>query len=979
MRELVEYSEAYAVGIPASAVPEQEFFFGRSDLIDDILTEAKQCYQRKRLGVSILRGPAGVGKTAISQAVSYLASRRGWLVLRGKCYNRESLIYQAWDELAAQLDQIFEELPEDIQHKVDACRRQSALLFPVLGRPDDPPAPELSRLDVIDSLRSLLRRLSTQRPLLLLMDDLHWASWDSAGLLLDLIGEPRGLRCMVLGTWLGGGDDGSSDHPLLTGLQTCPAPVRWLDVRGFSKDEAREYVISAGSHLSLQDQRRVLKRGEFNPLLLEELIYEARPDEVEPDEAVPMPARTAPVSEKLTEMIEARIEALNRRERFVLEVLSVASIPLPGTMIATILDEEFRRGQSVENTAQDALARLLETRFVERIDSHHWDVAYTVAHNSYREFILGQLRQQRYAHLCKRIADGVRRGWPAAEELRFEYLLRAGQNRDAADAALRAAASAEERFAYNRAAKLWRWLSAHGGVVSLTPGTRPMAEHARLELLAHRFDDAADLYGQVAAEPPNDIARADYLGSAFEACVRAGRHQAARQALDDALGIFGEHYYRSGLLTRLGQVKDRALAATGRWSDSTDRVQVGTATKQQTLRAELYRLALDVEDLLDPANTERLRTRLSVLAKGTRDARLVGLDRMYLARQISQYEGARRHERVTGWLDDAATLVERAGDWELRGLCELSRADQFRLRGQFDEADERLNMAAKYLRSAGRRKLHHRHLLKLGLARLLLDRGQLGDADFLARQLLHFWRGDRYVSFRAHQVLIPTHLLAGRTGHVEHLLDRCREYIADTPTDLADVWVARMSARLNIALGRPEVAVGQLDVLAEKMHRSGLLKHGWAAATLSLSLGQALAALAEREQALVESRHTETLERLKDTVGTLESYRGILPRVTRAEVARLISRMELLRGHPKKALKALDEAVGLLLRYDNPIERAKCLEARGVILRTLEVSDAPAMIELALAVYQHYDARLPLFLEGWPVPSKHSRLAKDDE
>jgi serine/threonine protein kinase/tetratricopeptide (TPR) repeat protein len=984
VRELVEYSESYAIEIPPSAVPEQEFFFGRSELVDDILSETKRCYQRKRLGVSVLRGPAGVGKTAISQAVSYLASRRGWLVLSGKCYNRESLIYQGWDEIAAQIAEIVRELPDEIQEKANPCRRRAATLFPVLAFDGDPPTPGLDRLDAIASFRNLLRRLSSQRPLLLLMDDLHWASRDTSSLLLDLIGEPHGLRCMVLGTWLE--DQHEASHPLLDWLDTAPAPVRWLDVHGFSKDEAREYVISAGSHLSLQDQRRVLKRGEFNPLLLEELIYETRPTEEEddvdgktdPEAAVTGHEDASPVADKLTDVLHSRIEALSKRERFVLQVLSVASIPLPGSIISTILDEEFRSGHSMENTARDAINRLLETRFIEAVESHHWKVAYTVSHNAHRQLILDQLRDQRYAHLCKCIADGVRRCWPAAEELRFEYLLRAGQSREAADSALRAASSAESRFAYNRAAKLWRWLHEQAIHTSLAANIDPRHEHARLEFLSHRFDDAAALYHEVAGDTEPGLKRARRLREEFEASVHAAEHQQSREAIDKALDTFGESYLRRGLFSRLSEVKDRAIAVTSRWTDNLDKAQVGAADDGQRLRAELYKLVLDVADLLDPSMVESVRTRLSVLAEQTHDAWIMGLDRLYLARRASSLGGGRRNQRICRWIDSAMTLFEQASDSRMCGLAEIFLADQMRLIGRFDQAEEHLAIGAKYFQSAEKHHLRQRYLLKLSYAQLLLARGQLEDAEFLARQILHVWRGDRYVTFRTYQVLIPCYLTTGRTGLVEHLLDRCHQVLDGTSTNLAQVWVERMSAQLNIARGRPEVAIGQLDVLAEKVHANGLNKEDIASVMLRLSLGQALAALAERELALMKNRAGEALERLKEAVKYLQRNINAAPVATRAEIGRLTSRYEMLRGHPKKALRVLDRTVERLVDYENPVEYAKCLEARGVIYRALEMADAPNLIAQAQAVYTYSGAHLPLFIEGWPVPSKYSRLGKDE-
>ncbi|MFW6058286.1 MAG: hypothetical protein ACOC9W_05475, partial [Persicimonas sp.] len=803
-----------------------------------------------------------------------------------------------------------------------------------------------------------------------------------SALLLDLIGEPNGLRCMVLGTWLGDREP-DGDRPLAEGLEAVPAPVQWLDVSGFSKDEAREYVISAGSHLSLQDQRRVLKTGEFNPLLLEELIHDMQPDEATVAEIEEFVAGhqddQSPVTEKLTEVLQKRIEALNRRERFVLEVLSVASIPLARTIISTMLNEEFHSSKSVENTARDAINSLVEARFIQPVESHHWEVAYTVAHNIYRRHILDELREQRYAHLCRRIAEGLQRCWPGAEELRFEYLLRGGLTREAADSAIRAARAAEGRYAYNRAAKLWRWLSNHAGHTSTSPDLVPRAEHARMEFVAHRFAEAAQLYHEVVRQTEADLKRARLLCREFEACLHAARHDQARAALERALSIVGVTFEPRGLLSRIGEVKDRAIAATSRWTDKLDEARVDTLDETDALRAEMYRLTVDAGDLLDWDGVCRLRTNLSTLAEKSADATLLGLDRLYLARDAVSAGGWKRPQRIENWLSEAASLFEQSAEWELRGLTEIVGTNHHRTMGSFDEAENRLLMATKYFRSAGKRQLRHRYQLKLTHAQLLLDQARLEEAEYVGRQLLHFARGDLYVTFLTYRVLVDVYLLQGRTAHVEMLLEECHGLLDDTPISMAKVWLARMDARLNIALGRPEVAAGQLDVLAEQMRRSRLMNEARAQVIHQLSLGQALAALAEREQALIQHRPTETLQRLKETLRTLQGKLGQVPVRTHAEVGRLEARWELLRGNPKKALRALDSAVERLVDFDNPIEHSMCLEARGFIHRRLEVPDAPNLIALAHATYSHFGACLPLFLEGWPVPSEHSRLQKDDE
>lgn len=994
IRGLIAYSESYAIDIPASAIPEQDLFFGRSDILDVIQAQVRECYRKKHLGMTLLRGPAGVGKTAIAQAVAYLLSRRGWLVLNGRCYERESLIYQGWDEIGAQIARIYDEFPADFREKLDQCRREAATLFPILSRPEDPPTPSIARLDAVDSFRSLLRRIASQRPILLVIDDLHWASWDTSALLLDLLGEPRGLRCVVLGTWLGEQNSApkrGAGHPLIEGLESTLDPVLWVDLGGFSPDEAREYVISAGSHLTMPEQQRVLLGGAANPLLLEELIHITREEGLEARRellweeasaaeakktAQPAPPDEQRASETLLAVVAERLETLSRRDQFILEVLSVASIPLPTSIISTILGDEFGDAAPGKSEARAALDHLLKLRFIVAVKSHHWEVAYSVSHNSYRAMVLEQLREQRYAHLCKRIAEGIRRCWPSAEELRFEYLLRAGLSREAADSAVRAAAVSEQRFAYNRAAKLWRWLEENSAHISVTPGLSPRVEHARMERLAHRYPQAAQLWGEVAEQAEPGFKRAGYLREQFHTAAHAGDFSQALGALEQALQNLGEAAQPGGLLWRVEALNNRLRAALS--APRPDEVIDDKIDPADALRADIYEQILDIADLLNPRQVDRIRARLVLLAHRTKDAKLLGLKRFYQAQEIARTNSTGRIRQIDHQLDMAQALFERAEEPLLLGGSELFRAEQFQLRGDFERAEESLAAAAKFFHRAQPHQLGHRHELRLGYARLLSARGELAEASRVARQTLHHWRGDKLVMLRAYQTLLPIELIGGHTEAADVLLGACRQIVSALPTNLSDIWLARQEAQLQIARGHAEVAVGQLDILVERAHKDSLDRSSVGMALLYLSLGQALAALAQREQSLVTHRRTDTLSRLSSVEKMLRRRQRALPPVLLAEALRLRCRLKMLQDKPKKGIRLLNAALGKLARFPNAVSWTKSLEARSHLLAQLDHPDAPAFMEQAFKAYRQFGARLPLFLEGWPIPERFASGAEPD-
>ncbi|MGM0555770.1 MAG: protein kinase domain-containing protein, partial [Myxococcota bacterium] len=972
VRNLVEQSESYAVNIPPTAVPEQEYFLGRSQLVEDVTETAKRCSQQRELRLSMLRGPYGVGKTAVSEAIAYLASQRGWLVVRGKCYNRESLIYQGWDEIAAQLADICQHLPPEMQEKTRACRQQASALFPVLRFEDEEfDLKALDRLDAVASFRTLLKRISLQRPVLVLMDDLHWASPDTASLLLDLMGDPRGLRCLILATWLDGDDD-RKNVQIADNFGTAPTKVDWHDVTGFSKSEAREYVVSAGAHLSLEAQRSILKEGSLNPLLLEELIHgidgddEAASDISRELEEI-SEASEEKIRDRLTHVFESRIESLNRREHFVLQVLSVASIPLPDAIISVMVDDEFRGSTSMQNAARVVIDSLLEKRFIRPVESHLWERSYTLTQNLYRRLVLDDMRSQRYSHLCSRIAEGIRLVWPTAEELRFEYLVRAGQTRDAIDSAIRAAESAETRYAYHRASGMWEWMGNQPESRSVGD-ISPKHEVARLSYLASEFEKAASLFHEVAAQASEPDAHAVLRMREFDAYVRITHGEQAVQALEDALGQYGDHYLRRSLWTRLSEAKNRALAATTRWSNPMDVAKRDAATPRQEHLVSIYASILDTQDILDSTKAARFQAKLSLVAEESEDAELLGVDRLYLAR-TNQYHGVWSHKhRVERWYEEADKLLERGEAWAWRARASLARCGFYRMLGRFEEASAHHSRSLRFFRRANTRQLPDRYRVEYQRGLLMLMQADFDAAEFSARQMLHFYRGDRLVEFRANEILIPLYLLRGKWGVAEHHIDRCEELLSDAPVNLASVWLARQSTFLNIAMGRPEVATGQINVLLDRLHESSLIEHPHARLLVHLSMAQARCAEAERERTLAHGRPQNTLTSLK------KSLKHIIPRTDdvgtklRAEIYRLSARREILRGNPRRALKEVEEAIDTLRNYLSPVELAKTLEARGLILKHLDEADASQQISQARDVYQQFGAKFPLILEGWPVP-----------
>lgn len=984
IRRVLASSRGRSVDIPPSFVPEQESFFGRDEVVERLVDHAQSAANRTTLRATVLTGGAGYGKTALAERVGQWAARRGWVVLKGHCYDQRSPLYQGWQEVAAELGELCRRAVGELDEQAAEFRRRAAHLFPDL-HPDGPPKGPFDRLDAVDAFRELLRIVSRERPVLILLDDLNSASPETLDLLADLLGEPDGLECMVISTWR----TEEADESLPALLQSSPAGVDRIDVRSFNRSEAEAYIDTVAD---LRDELResVLATGGSNPLLLKELVYQIHlqgPDDASTpstldaileeggEEDAEASGRTA--GEKLTALIRQRLDELSRREMFVVQLLSIVSLPIPESIISFVLDREFPSGEGAGTSIRPLLDRLRTERLVREIQSRRGTRTFRLFHDLTGRLILDDIPAQHYTHLCSHLADGLGRLWPEVPGLRFEYLLRADRTSEAIDAAVRTARRAEARFAYHRAAQMWRWLGERREETSRMTSVDPRVRLARVEYLARNYSRAATLFHRIAEEMPADVPRSELKSREFQAQLASGRRRNAIAALDEALELFGDRYEGSSLLQKLAEWKNQAVAATQRWSDATEEVTHEPLGGREELRLKLYRHAIIKNDVLDSTRGEHFRAKFSAIAERSRDALLLGYDRLFLARDCHYYGVSRRPSRADEWYAETEKLFEIADDAHGLAQTAVGRARLLRSRGAFDEAERWVDEATSRLETAEPVEERDRYALAYERARIHRERGDLEAALTRADKIRHFHRGDSVARFRANQILLPVRLLRGELSRAEFLVDECSEFLDGAPACVGSVWLARQRTRMNVASGRPDVARGFLSVLEDDLRRVGLISHPFVHLMFRMSRAQALIAQLSRKDRLGEPRRGELFSQIRDDVDAVRSHSSPVSPPIEAEIQRLGARFELLRDQPELAIDHLDRAMQELARYPDPVARSMCVEARGLALHAADPEQGASMVEQSRAVYDRHGCHVPLLLEGWPVTEGISKLQAD--
>jgi DNA-binding SARP family transcriptional activator len=149
------------------------------------------------LRVAVVTGEPGIGKTTLAGELARRVHARGGAVLYGRCDEQLLLPYGSWVEA---LERLLAELPpEDAERWLALHDGALARLLP--GRAPagaGPPGLPRERHLAFEVVRRLLEATAARRPLLLVLDDLHWADEDALGLLRHLARAAPAAPMLVL-------------------------------------------------------------------------------------------------------------------------------------------------------------------------------------------------------------------------------------------------------------------------------------------------------------------------------------------------------------------------------------------------------------------------------------------------------------------------------------------------------------------------------------------------------------------------------------------------------------------------------------------------------------------------------------------------------------------------------------------------------------------------------------------------------------
>ncbi|HCB07262.1 MAG TPA: LuxR family transcriptional regulator [Nocardioides bacterium] len=268
----------------------------------------------------VLSGDAGVGKTRLLQELRDVAVEEGWRVVAGHCldFGDSALAYLPFSEVLGRLEA---DLPELVQQVADA-HPALARLQPgrrMMARSGDPSAGRgegemVDRVDLFGAVHALLSEVAEVAPLLLVIEDCHWADQSTRDLLSFLFTRPFESSHQVVIVASYRSDDLHRRHPLRRQVAEWSRlrGVGRLQLRPLGDDQVRLLVASLTAEaIGEKELRAIVRRAEGNAFFVEELVGAAS----EPGSWVP---------DDLADVLLVRLDRLGDSSRQTVRVASVA-------------------------------------------------------------------------------------------------------------------------------------------------------------------------------------------------------------------------------------------------------------------------------------------------------------------------------------------------------------------------------------------------------------------------------------------------------------------------------------------------------------------------------------------------------------------------------------------------------------------------------------------------------------------------------
>ncbi len=402
-----------------------------------------------------VQGLSGMGKSALLERfVAHAREHSHAVVLQGRCYERETMPFKAWDSVVDALCRYLGKLPfyaaaEVMPKDVEAL----AHIFPVLKRVEIvnrvkrrsrlPTDPRELRRRAFMALKELFARISHREPLVVVIDDLQWGDVESARLIVEMITGADRPAMLFLCAYRS--SDVESSQCLKTLFDNTrenrQADIRQVTVGTLSEAEALELANQLLGESNSASGAAAARESRGNPYLLAEIVHHLRSGHTGHETS---PGEVPAVSLELA--LSERLSRLPQPAFTLLELVAVAGHPVSEGILGALVPAEL--------DLHSALTELRRAKLVRGVGSANAR-AIELFHDGMRDAVLSRMDAELVRQWHRNLAAALEAHGTTDLQGLTMHLIGAEDYSRAGIYAIRAAAQANRALAFEQAAELY--------------------------------------------------------------------------------------------------------------------------------------------------------------------------------------------------------------------------------------------------------------------------------------------------------------------------------------------------------------------------------------------------------------------------------------------------------------------------------------------------------------------------------------------
>jgi DNA-binding SARP family transcriptional activator len=330
---------------------------------------------------ALVSGEPGIGKTTLAGELARRAHAQGGAVLLGRSDEHALVPFQPWIEA---LERLLDALPAaDVDHWLTAHDGALARLLPARSAAQARTGDPRERYLAFELVRALLEDVAARWPVLLVLDDVHWADADSLSLLRHL--ARSALRTRLLVVLCARADELEPATARTLAELRREGPLVHVDLAGLDDDAVAALLARRTGVTDRLSARRYRARSGGNPLFLSELLREAQ--ETGGDVEGPPAGVRDVIARRLARLDDSSLRAL--------DVAAVCGLEFDVTTLARVDDRPVVEVlEALDGAIDAALAAATDRRG-----------RYAFAHALVGETIVCALPASRRARLHLQIAE----------------------------------------------------------------------------------------------------------------------------------------------------------------------------------------------------------------------------------------------------------------------------------------------------------------------------------------------------------------------------------------------------------------------------------------------------------------------------------------------------------------------------------------------------------------------------------------------